>query len=424
MVSDVAVEEQQSAPDGVSIIKSEIRSFLKEKMEHIPSVDQNITLLTVGVEHEFFLVDQENKPANAQVSQEFMLHIASLPGWNASENFSFNEVSKIVWRISHRDNKETLTSLKYKHHPHHFELTTPLCPDMHELKNKLERKLVLIENAAQKFNLKVFSQSLLGVPSFQKSVMSDIPYYADMRNFRTKLYLKSGEAVDSEAVNFPAVMASSKTVIGGVNWYKQPEILQRLYLIEPKIQSLILPRKSSWNGADIQEVLRRRWNGILAPHKFSPLVGFPRIVEWNIEEWLNALMRMPLPGPKDKPWTARTLNELKESPFGSPSSLLNRMSEFQMIAPDYNGSVKFNSDPTQTDLKYLMNLVAFRLGLTAVAALGFTPKSTLIQSEKEWKKRINGEEPLKSKEAPAYFAAADKGLRLRKQAEEKYLVLM
>ncbi|MCM0604535.1 MAG: hypothetical protein KA715_00425 [Xanthomonadaceae bacterium] len=428
MVSGLAVNQnfndQGNESDSQSKLKTEMFSFLDEKMSSIPLVNQNVNSLTVGIEHEFFLVNIENKPVSPETSQEFLKYISTLKGWSSAESFSFNDMTKLTWRISHKKENEKMTSLRYKHHPHHFELVTSNYTDLHELRVKLEKMFELLDSAATKLGLKVFNQPLLGIPSFSKSVTSEIPYYSDMRNFRTKLFLRGNEALDSETINYPAVIASSKTVIGGINWFKQPEIIQRLYLIEPKIQSLILPRKNLWNAGDLQEVLRKRWNGMLAPHKFSPLAGFPRISEWNLDEWFAAVMRMPLPGPTDKKWTGRTLNELKESPFGSPGTLFNSLSEFQMISPNYKGTVKFSLDPTQMDIKYLMNLVAFRMGLTAVASLGFSPKTTLTQAEAEWKRRISGEEELKSKEAAAYFAAADKGLRLRKQAEEKYLVLM
>ena len=409
--------------DELARLKIEIVRHLEDKLSPISKINKNLNQLTVGIEHEFFLVNLDNKPVSKEASAEFMLAMSSEPGWSATENFKFEAMGDLVWRVSHQDEAGRITSIKYEHHPHHFELVIPLCQDLHQVKEKVEKNLELITKIAAGHGLKMVKTSILNISSFDKSVMSDVPYFSDLRKYRTKLFLRAGEAVESEAINFPAVISSTKTVIGGVNWLLEPEVMQRLFLIEPKIQSLILPRHNDENG-NIQTILRKRWHHYLSPLKYSPLAGFPRISEWNIDEWISAIMRTPLPGPADKDWTAKTLNELKHMPHGSPASLLSSIAQLQMISPKSDGTITFNSDYAQNDIKYLMNLAALRLGLTAIVALGLAPKGSLAQSANEWKKRMSGDLPLKAVEAPAYFAAADKGLRLRKQAEEKYLVLM
>jgi len=415
--------QEKAQEESTQNLRLEIHRFLQDRMAGVYSVEQNLGQLTIGLEQECFLVDQNHKPIESDLSQEFMTRLSGQRGWTAFESFNFDEMGPLIWRISKKDDQGRVTTVRYRHHPHQIEIITPQFKDLHDFKDSFAPVFELLETIATDLGVKLWNQPMLNIPSFSTAVTSSIPYWADMMKFRTKLYLKRGDAIDSEAVNHPAIISSTKTVVGGVNWHKNPKIINSLYLIEPKILTLTSPRRSIY-GTDLQEIVRKRWDKLIDPYKFSPLMGFPRLVEWNVETWVDALMRTPLMGPAVKTWSGMSLQELGELPFGSFSTFLAEMRELQMIYPSLSGTLTFQSDPSPVTLKNILSLMAFRLGLTSIACLGFTPKGTFIEAEKEWKKKITGIDALSAVEAPAYFAAANKGLQLREHAEERHLVIM
>ncbi len=405
-------------------MKEELKRFVLERLESVPSsptasraLAGALTVgqapsLTIGVEHEFFLVAPGGDPVSHEQGQAFLHELAKDSDWYIRE-----QEPGFVQRVSFDDDRGRFTAVKYDHHPHLFEIAFAYENDLHRLSRQVKETLRAVTRAAERVDARVSNNANLALSASDPRVISDRPEYEALRYYRSLLLRRRNQSIDPEFANYAAVIAATQTHIGGTSWWRSQVLIPRLYALEAAIigwtSALALEP-----GVSLEELLKFRWRGYDAVFDGYPLVGFPNIEGWTLDSWCEALLGSPLAGGPSDPWAGLSLKSCPENPFENWNDFIATVRDLQIIRPKLFGTLEFRADPAQRGAREILAVAALRLGLTqSQLAEGLAPSQLGEARDKWWHAVRSGV----VERDPAPLELARQGLRARGLGEEAYL---
>ena len=341
--------------------------------------------LTVGLEHEFFLL-RDGKPCSHGASQAFLSKLATIPGWHIQSVSEDAQFGKMIDRVSLDGNSGRFTAVKYDHHPHLLEVAFAYQNTAVELLELVTHTLLTLNQVAHSQGLAISTESVLDVRADDPSVVSPLSFFRNLRHYRSMLVHGNGPKEFRAAQgfeNYAAVIAATQTHVGGIDWWKRPNLLNQLYSVEP----LILPwaaLQCSDGFASAFQLLAKRWEGYRAVFAGFPLVGFPDLPSWSIDAWAEALLRSPVCGTTADWYSSKTLAQIGLNPFNDWKAFFTEVRDLQIIRPRFFGTLEFRSDPSQLDAQAICGLAALRLGLCSFFMGGGRELSDFGSARKRW----------------------------------------
>lgn len=350
--------------------QTKLHAYILNKLQKLDPLGAATDLknLTVGIEHEFFLLHESGRVVTHIEGQQFLNSLSQMPGWHVQETANDPILGEMLVRVSKDDPRGRFTAVKFDHHPHLFEIAVAYEESLDQLYSNLKLSFDAIHSAAHMNQLKVSSQCLLDIPGNHTSITSPLSDFVALRHYRTKLFEMRNEAPDPDAVNYASKIAATQIHIGGLKWWRDPQYLNRLYQLEPSTLNWGIRHAESASPS----LLKERWKGYRAVFANYPLVGFPALPSWSIDNWVDALIRSPLAGGPRDPWAGHTINDLGQNPFSKMDDFWSSVRDLQSIRPKLYGTLEFRADPAQTTVEAIIGLAAFRLGLSIHALFGTT----------------------------------------------------
>ena len=370
--------------------------------------------LTIGLEHEFFLVNAKTgAPATHEESQAFLKSLSKEENWQVRSQEKFNGAAMIT-RVSQEKGGNRFTALKYDHHPHLMEVALSYSNDLFGLKQDVHGFMNSAKQVSARLGLSIFKGSNLPISSENPKVISEHPTFQDLRSYRKKLFQKRG--ADPEHTNYAAIIAATQTHIGGTKWWDSESYVGSLYALEPEI--LYFTSLFCRGEESARNFLQTRWAGYRSVFSGYPLVGFPKLPKWTFTSWCEALLKSPLYGPRNEPWAGASLKELGDSPFQKWEDFFSSVRDLQIIRPRLFGTLEFRSDPAQPDADSIMAVAAMRLGLCAWA-LSCEKAPDFQASHDSWWQKVQSGDLQPNEEI---LLKAHHGLLSRNLGEEVFLL--
>lgn len=389
--------------------------FLRKTFNQIPGTGMAPipANLTIGIEHEFFLMDKNSGlPVTHEQSQAFLKKISEHEGWHIREKVEING-APMISRVSWEQGQNRFTALKYDHHPHLLEVAFGYRENLWDLENDIRAFWDLGQEVAFLLGIFFHQSANLGIDSSHPRVTSDLPEFVALRSYREKLFEKRGQS--PRLTNYAATIAATQTHIGGTRWWERENYVGNLYALEP----LVLAHTSSLACGDqpIEKFLQNRWTGYNAVFSGYPLVGFPHLTHWNMKSWCEALLQSPLYGKVREEWAGKSLLELGHSPFDNWKEFFGSVRDLQVIRPRLFGTLEFRADPAQPDLDSIMAVAALRMGLSSWLLLRGS-QVDLRPAHQIWWESVTGSQVIRDE---TILEKAKLGLERRKLHEEKLL---
>lgn len=393
-----------------------LAEHIKQQLLHSSSSPSGSSCdLTVGVEHEFFLLDSDYRPATHELGQLFLRKLAETDGW-AIRIQGHDTLGKMIQRVSREQSAGRYTAIKYDHHPHLFEIAMGYERNVADLGATLRTTWDALLEAAHAAGASIHSKPFLPISTQDASVVSPLKEFRRLRHYRAKLYELRGQTPDREHVNYAAVIAATQTHIGGTAWWHLEDLIERIYSREPEMLYWSALGVTT-NLSRMQQLIRARWSGYKEVFQGYPLIGFPQIPRWTLDSWIMALLDSPLAGGDNDDWAGRTLAQLGRSPLRDLNETLSAIRDLQIIRPRLFGTLEFRADPAQPDVDSILALVACRLGLVAYEMAA--PRALNYEkASREWWKAVDSGDAVHSERL---LKDVVKGLASRGLGEESFV---
>ena len=374
------------------------------------------TLLTIGVEHEFFLLNTNGTPADHAQSQDFLQKIANLKHWRIYKTSHDPAVGNYISRVS-KESKYGFCALKYDHHPHLLEIAFPYFDNLHDLYSIISSTLADFKEVAQQLSLQLSSSSFLD----GQAPESPLQDFVNLRSYRKTVLEENSKEISPDLYNYAASIAATQTHIGGSNWWNNKTLVSALYTFEPEI--LFINFESLNTNLSFEVFLKKRWLGYLTVFEKSPLIGYPAFDDWNIENWVSALLKSPLCGPATSSWSGRTWEILDTKPkdFSDLNYFITAVRDLQIIRPKLFGTLEFRSDAALPTAEAIIRMAAIRLGITNALVNNIKAQSSYKFGLIRWHQALHGDTSHLNVQSVLELAA--RGLQLRKLNEETFLSL-
>jgi hypothetical protein len=316
--------------------------------------------LSVGVEHEFFVVNLNGTPANLDLTQNFLRRLSEIEGWRIFKSEYNHELRHdVILRVSKDGDKKGFTAVKYEYPPSLLEIASNYYFNVDDLKRDLYETWDAIHSAAEKSGCRILSVPFLRDAKKNKDVALLIdPKFKDLSESRRACFLQRNEVVDEEIVDFTCYSASTQVHIGGIEWWKTSDFFDSLYRAEEKLAHCPY-RIAGWSALESQLHSRTRWDQYRRVFKGFSLLGFPDLKTWTFSEWREAIMRAPLvinPNGKspvcleDLEWDKDTIDVY-----------ISKIRDLQIIKPKLIGTIEFRADPAMPGIDEIYNLSLLRL---------------------------------------------------------------
>lgn len=312
---------------------------------------------TIGVEHEFFLIEGDGLPATHERSQDFLATLADVSTLIKARFECAEPVGRYVSRMSADDGDDFSDHVKYDHHPHLLELSLAPSYDIQDVRERLRTMFEAIRTAARRAKVRVAHDAFLEVDAAHPRTRSCLSSFRALRRYRRTLMRKRG-IVDKSAENYASVIAATQIHVGGSVWLRDPEAMENLYRYERQARRFAYDTLSG----PIHSHYRRRWSGYRKVFANSRLVGLRVPRPWTLERWFEALALAPMAGLADSEDAAdafahriRPVNE----------SLFNDIRDLQAIRPRIFGTIEFRGDPAQPTAEAIVALAQFRQNCVA-----------------------------------------------------------
>ena len=315
--------------------------------------DSNGDQLSIGLEHEFFLLDRDGLPATHEGSQSLFSAVGQLPNWSLvlSED---EHLGIFIESVVYAPNDDPPTTLKYDHHPHLIEVAFRWSKNLLELGEHIREVLASIQNACLKLNLTYVSAPELLLPADHPRLMSHHRSMCQLRAYRAALQPASPGQLSTSDCNYAAVLAATQVHVGGLQWWQRPTTINALYSLEPTVARV------AYQQLRIKkEVFRRRWAGYMKVFAGFPLVGFPETETWTLEWWSIALLNSPWAGINQADPRQCVLEPFTE--FEDVLLAMQELRDLQIIRPRLSGTVEFRGDPSQPNADSMILLAKSRL---------------------------------------------------------------
>jgi len=333
----------------VSTRTAELRRFVETAYE--PSVVGGE--LSVGIEHEFFLLERNDElPARHATSQRFLERMHGRAGFSkiTTRADTYGEMIESVSCAAPRAFPDTI---KYDHHPHLMEIALAPLRDLGLLHARLEEVVETAREVATGLDLLLLQVPFLDVAPSHPRMRSELREFVARRRCRRLLLERQG-IVDVDAENFAATIAATQTHIGGWSWLEKPKIVERLYQRERR------SRRFSYVCAGISDIpaaYRRRWRDYRRVFRASPLVGLKVPRPWTPSAWYAALLETPLASTCDPQTLVKRLIDTHDAITGE---LFDQIRDLQNIRPRLFGTVEFRGDPAQPGTREVVALARMR----------------------------------------------------------------
>ncbi len=394
----------------------ELRKFIKSNLETSQrrQVENHSSQLTIGVEHEFFLLRSNGEPADHNESQDFLHQISKTNGWKIYQFQEDPSVGRFIGRVS-KESEYGFCALKYDHHPHLLEIAFQYTDNLYKLNDEIKRTFANLNITAENLGLKISKNAFLDGTAPE----STIEEFVNLRGYRKKILERSNQQLKPSLYNYAASIAATQIHIGGTCWWENEKIVGDLYSLEP--EALYFSYLEANSLIPFKEFMDRRWKGYKTVFKGYPLVGYPNINNWSFDSWTESLVNSPLFGPYKSAWAGDSWNGVTIKPsLADPSWLLKSARDLSIIRPKIFGTLEFRADPSMQDAQSLMKLAALRLGLTNAVLNGLHSSSSYQQECYRWYQVQSGTtEALNIK---AFAKLAIEGLKLRHKGEENFLL--
>lgn len=395
-----------------------LREFILNEVTRRVPPHEGIQHLTVGLEHEFFLIGPSGSPADHAESQAFLNRLGRSRGWYVRETSTTSDDERMIWRCSEESTNGRFTAVKYDHHPHLMEIALPYERDLFAFREILKSKFEVLDVAAAQSGCTIWHKPHLQIPANDPRVTSSHEVFRKLRHYRGRLFDKRNEPQDPAHVNYAAIIAATQTHIGGTAWWNNPELVEMLYCLEP---SVLAAGTAAFPEEARQTVLRARWEGYRSVFKGYPLVGFPDLAAWNFEEWVGALLNSPLAGSPDDPWSGKSAAEYGGPPNNDWSKGYALIRDLQIIRPRLFGTLEFRADPAQPSVAHILGMMALRLGLVASLQKPRSSSAEYREAKARWWQQVSGNAGVAINFDRAILDSATSALSLRGYGEEVFL---
>lgn len=392
------------------MLSTALKAYIMESLETCV-VAQHCGSLTLGVEHEFFLLGSDGLPATHEQGQAFLTAVSHFKNWYIRER-SDSCLGLMIERVSKDLSERRYIAVKYDHHPHLFEVAFTYYNNVAELHASVTEVLAILENAATKARLTILNAPSLHLEADHLRVISPLPTFAALRYYRSKLFEQRGEAAPLLLSNYAAIIAATQTHIGGTGWWQphRNQLVSNLYAIEPDLLAI----------TTTQNELVTRWRGYEAVFRGFPLIGFPHLDQWNLNSWANALLSSPLAGGPDDEWAGKSIAQLGKNPFSTWQRFMVSVRDLQIIRPKLFGTLEFRADPAQVDANKIAAVAALRLGLCSYLLESPLPQgSNYIAANNRWWQTIKNSSYFYPE--LNIYELSKKGLEYRGLNEERFL---
>jgi hypothetical protein len=399
-------------------MKEALALFLEKHFDHTSTRRPMPGDLTVGVEHEFFLLNREGEPTNHEGSQAFLRLLSQESGWHVQET-EIGSLGPMINRVSNNQLGPKFIAIKYDHHPHLLEIAFTYHSDLHGLHREVSSVFQTIARVATECELKLSHLPILAIKSSDPRVVSPLRAFQGLRDYRSKLMLWRDGEIDKDHTNYAATIAATQVHIGGLSWWRNEGLVSRLYSIESELLT-ISARGLTTEGQSISQFLEKRWEGYRKVFKNYPLVGFPDLRDWTTKAWIDALTKSPVVGDLSDDWSGRTLTEIKELPFKSWETFFKSVRDLQIIRPRLFGTLEFRADPSQPTVDRIVAVAALRLAVCIGALSGEITKRTYSEARTSWWEQVTGR-TFGGNHDNSILDQAARWLKLRAKSEETFL---
>jgi hypothetical protein len=378
---------------------SRLEAYLEEKITLLKPCD------SMGVEHEIFLCMPDKTPATEELSQAVLRSLA-----NDRFRLLDSEYPGFILGVKADDHGTFPTRIAYDLPPHLLEISTAPHHSLQGLQHNLRGAWHQLIAAAARCGARVESVPLVGVGPADTRLLTPRGKWNDLRYYRRKL-LGAG---NTQFENYAAAIASTQIHVA-LPATQYPAVVEKLYRLEPEI----LPVTAAWAGMNPSQ-LRQRWEGYAAVFASSPLIGFPHLESWSIENWLAAFCLAPMAGGPCDAWAARNLQQTGFFPRDSIQSFWYAARDLQIIRPRLMGTIEFRADPAMPTLEAVTRVAALRLGLCLAVLNGYEPRMSFLEAHDEWWRIARGGHA--GHDTTDVVSLAMDALKRRAKHEERYLM--
>jgi hypothetical protein len=319
---------------------------------------------TVGVEHEFFLLGASGEPATLPESQKFLAALSREPHWRVYKQTAPTEGESLITRVS-RESGNKYSTVKYEFPPHMLEIAFSYHSSLAELKSEIQAVWSSILSAQKMSGMRVLSVSKIHPPKLDRNeqALIDSDYLA-LSDTRRAMFARRSESVNEKIVDFPSYMAATQIHVGGLAWWDQPNLLPHLYSIETAIQAYSYDLSSEVNPAALSAV---RWQAYSGVFKGLPLLGFPDMPSWTLDNWVEAMCDSVLVNADETGYTKSLRDFPVDCSLTEVLAFLPKVRDLQIIKPKLIGTLEFRADPAVRGPQFMVDLAAIRLGQCLLA---------------------------------------------------------
>lgn len=345
---------------------------------------------TVGIEQEFFVLRSEPKhlaPVQATLSdtQQLLQQLSLLPGWKTIQEPGAT-TNNLIRRVSRTHSFDRYTAVKYEYPPHLLEIAFAYFENISDLAVEISSVWSDLKTAANNCRLALhlapFISPVAVKPEDQCAISKKFLVLASSRR---ALYLSRGEAIDTALVDFPSYTAATQTQVGIPYWWRQTNLIHRLYTLELILLPLLNPTL---------DTIRTRQHLYESVFRGIPLLGIPALPIWSTFEWARALCDTPIMIGQNSSSPITTMRSLcAANKTKRPEEFLPFARDLQIVRPKSFGTVEFRGDASVTRETDIIKVASLRFGATLLAADQKEPipyvTLSLPEIRKKWLARLN-----------------------------------
>ena len=291
----------------------------------------------IGIELEFFLMNQSGSPVSLHQSQLFLSILKDLLLDDVSETrVEYEEINGLdcISALKPQFKKNAWVSIAYEYSPHLLEISFSPHHNLNELESEMIVIFQLLENASAKSGTILNFEKCLSDNNILKINEEINSKQANLKKSREDLLEASPFRDDKNLANFPAFIAATHVHLSGHHWLEDKDFVNRLYRLEPYV---MLETGST--------ELKNKWEFYHKLFINFTLVGFPNFPEWKFENWASCLYKESY------------LKLDKSAPLE-----IHKLRDLQAIRPRVFGTIEFRSDCASNTSQEILRLAAIRLG--------------------------------------------------------------